>query len=405
MGNSRLLFVTIAAFFLGCGGQTLAERRVESAPAVRALQEGRFDEALRDANTAIDSSSGTPEAHVVRAIARYRATMTQLVLDGRTVVVGGLEAGGINQRYVHTTAAQAEADLAAVDRDLAEAQKSKDVSLELCLACWKGVDWNGDGRVDRRDERLLQIEVDEHGEPLSDSDPRRTPTFRFDDGDIAWARAFVGFERALLDIVLAYDFSGINEVLRRGDDVPKRIVLRLAEKGRIADAKARFLEAIEHSAACRKAYLEETDDDREWVPNPRQKNHPMPLPVDQALYDTWGGVLDDMQKLINGDEGIAAADIAMLLKGEVDVSNARGFVNIGAMLSPLTCVLIISNIVQMLDKLPIDLGASLAAILGEYHVAGMKPSGLPKRLARMKGEIDARQEDIEHKLRYLFWLN
>lgn len=131
----------------------------------------------------------------------------------------------------------------------------------------------------------------------------------------------------------------------------------------------------------------------------------MPLPVDQALYDTWGGVLDDMQKLINGDEGIAAADIAMLLKGEVDVSNARGFVNIGAMLNRPKDIVILERDVQMLDKHPIDLGASLAAILGEYHVAGMKPSGLPKRLARMKGEIDARQEDIEHKLRYLFWLN
>ena len=39
------------------------------------------------------------------------------------------------------------------------------------------------------------------------------------------------------------------------------------------------------------AYLAETDDDREWVPNPKQQSHPMPLPVDAArigaLERTW----------------------------------------------------------------------------------------------------------------------
>jgi hypothetical protein len=252
---------------------------------------------------------------------------------------------------------------------------------------------------------LLQIEIDEHGEPLPEDDPRRTPTFRFDDGDIAWARAFVGFERALLDVILAYDFSGVNEAFRNGDDMPKRLVLRLADKKRIAAAKTRLLEAIDQSAACRQAYLEETDDDREWVPNPRQKNHPMPLPVDQALYETWDGVLNDIRKLVKGDEGIALADIAELLKGEVKVSGARGFVNIGAMLENPKDVVILEEDIKMVDREPIHLSALASAMLGDYYVPSMKPSALPKRLSRMKGEVDAHQEDIEHKLRYLFWLN
>jgi hypothetical protein len=273
------------------------------------------------------------------------------------------------------------------------------------LACWKGVDWTGDGRVNFRDEKLLQIEVDERGEELPEGDPRRTPTFRFDDGDIAWARAFVGFERAALDIVLAYDFSGLNEVMRDGKNRSHRVVLRLADKSRIVAAKTRLLEAIDQSAACRQAYLEETDDDREWVPNPRQKSHPMPLPVDQALYETWGGVLQDVRKLVEGDEGIGVADVAELLKGEFDVSGARGFVDIGAMLNRPKDIVIHEDDFKMLDKEPLNLGAALSMLLGEYYVDKMKPSALPKRLLRMKGEIDKHDEDIEHKLRYLFWLN
>lgn len=401
----QLFLLTGAAIFLGCGGPTLAERRVESAPAIQSLQQGHFDEALEQANSVLEKDSKTAEALVVRAITRYRTTTNQLVLDGRTVVVGALSGGGVNQRYLHATAKQAEADLAAVDEDLAQAQKSENIGLELCLACWKGVDWNGDGRVNHRDELLLQIEVDENGEPLPEDDPRRTPTFRFDDGDIAWARAFIGFERALLDIVLAYDFNGINEVIREEKGGPRKLVLRLVDKKRIADAKTRLLEAIDQSAACRKAYLAETDDDREWVPNPRQKSHPMPLPVDDALYETWDGVLGDLRKIINGDEGLAVADIATLLQGELKVSGARGFINIGAMLDNPKDIVIHEADIDALDTSMVNLGAAFSSLLGEYYVASMKPSALPKRLVRMKGEVDARHESIEHKLRYLFWLN
>jgi hypothetical protein len=60
---------------------------------------------------------------------------------------------------------------------------------------------------------------------------------------------------------------------------------------------------------------------------------------------------------------------------------------------------------DMLDKKPVNLGAMLGMVLGEYYVADMKPSALPKRLLRMKGEVDAQQEGFERKLRYLFWLN
>ena len=400
----RYFLLTKVVFLAGCGGgPTLAQRQVESAPAVHALQDGQFDDALSQSNTILEKQPQTPEALLVRAITRYRTTVNQLVLDGRTLAMG-LDAGGINQRYLSAAAKQAEADLALVDRDLAEAQKSTDVSLELCLACWKGIDWNGDGRVNHRDELLLQIEVDAQGKPIPEDDPRRTPTFRFDDGDIAWARAFVGFERAALDIVLAYDFNGVNDVLRDERNT-KRLVLKLVDKQRVADAKQRLLEAIDQSAACRRAFLAETDDDREWVPNPRQKSHPIPLDVDQALYDTWGGVLEDLRKIVNGDEGIGVADVADLLKGEITVSGARGFVNIGAMLDHPKDIVIVSDDIEMLEKRSTNLGAILSTMLGEYYVASMKPSALPKRLARMKGEIDAHQDEFEHKLRYVFWLN
>jgi len=402
---SQYTLLVMPALFLGCGAApTGAERHVQAAPAVSALRDGRFEDATKQAGNTIGKDPQNPEALLVRAITRYRATTTQLVLDAETTLIG-LDAGRINQRYLQTAGAQAEADLAAIEADLAEVDKSPDVSMELCLACWKGIDWTGDGRVNQRDELLLQIETDAHGEPLPEGDPRRTPTFHFDKGDVAWARAFVGFERAALDVVLAYDYTGLDEVLASGHDRPKHLVLKLVAPERIGAAKERLLEALDQSEAARQAYLAETDDDREWVPNPRQKSHPMPLPVDQALFETWGGVVSDVRHLAKGDEGIALVDIQTLLKGEWEVTGARGFIDIGAMLSRPRDITLDERDIELLDKEPTDLGKALAAILGEYYVAEMKPSPLPKRLLRMKGELDAHAEDIEHKLRYLFWLN
>ncbi len=406
MAFLRGSLVALSMLVVGCGAApTRARRHIEAAPAVEALRQGSFDEATKRAGRTIEEDPQNPEALIVRAIARYRATMTQMVLDGRTVVIGGLEGGTFNQRYLRFAAEQSEADLAAVEADLAKVAASPDVSLELCLACWKDVDWTGDGRVNRRDELLLQIEVDKNGEPLPEDDPRRKPTFRFDHGDVAWARAFVGFERAALDVILAYDYTALNDVLAPRRARPPRVVLKLVDPGRIAAAKSRFLEALDQSEAARQAYLRETDDDREWVPNPRQKSHPMPLPVDQALYETWGGVLGDLRRLVRGEEGIAVADVARLLEGEVQVTFARGFVDIGAMLERPRDITLDARDIEQLEEEPVNAGVLLKAILGDYYVEEMKASPLPKRLARMKGEIDARQEDIEHKLKYLFWLN
>jgi len=403
---SRSSLLAFSLLFSGCGAApTLAARHIEAAPAVTALREGSFDDSMKQAGRVIEKDAQNPEALMVRAISRYRATMTQVALDGRTIVIGAFDGGNLNQRYLRSTAEQAEADLAAIEDDLAKVAESPDVSLELCLACYENVDWTGDGRVNHRDELLLQIEVDERGEPLPEDDPRRTPTFRFDHGDVAWARAFIGFERAALDVILAYDYTALGDALADHRREPTRIYLKLVDRGRIGAAKSRLLEALGQSEAARQAYLRETDDDREWVPNPRQKSHPMPLPVDQALYDTWGGVLGDLQKIVRGEEGIAVADVAKLLQGEVRVTGARGYVDIGAMLENPRDITIEVRDLEALEDEPVNAGALLKSMLGEYYVDEMKPSPLPKRLARMKGEIDAHQEDIEHKLRYLFWLN
>jgi hypothetical protein len=250
---------------------------------------------------------------------------------------------------------------------------------------------------------MFQIERDADDHPLPEDDPRRKPTFRFDAGDVAWARAFVSFQRALLDLVLAYDWSEVDHLLHgRGED-SDRIVLRLAHPDRIAQARQRILEGLDRSDEARVSYLAETDDDREWVPNPRQKNHPMPLPVDQALYDTWEAMVGDLRRLVRGEEGLAAADVVKL--GEERPKHMpKGYIDVGGMLAHPRDIVLTSRDIEALDRAS-DTEAMMSAVLGDNYVPSMRASPLPSRLARMKGEIERREEGLERKLRYLFWLN
>lgn len=411
-----------AAVAIGCAAPTHAARREAMEPAISALRGGSFERAAALAAGDADD----PYAAIVRAIARYEKTAHLLAVDGRTLVAGAV-AGGLNERYLRTTVTEAEAELARVEADLAIAARHPGLSLELCPACWE-VDWNGNGRVDSGDRRLLEIEVDENGESLPEGDPRRRPTFRFDDGDVPWARAFVSFERAALDVVLAYDWSNLPQAIGETRSSPS-VRIPLVAPDRIAAARALLLAGLDHSDAARRAYLAETDDDREWVPNPRQKSHPMPLTVNAALYETWEGVVGDVRRLVRGEEALSLDAVAELFSRRSEpeppavtppqpMSRAtmgqrsserprrrpRGYLDIGRMLAHPKDLVVDQRDLRRLDKEALA-DEALASFFGEYYVRDARPSALPRRLLRMKGEIDRDEEGFGRKLRYLFWLN
>lgn len=376
--------------------------RHDAARAIAALQDGDFDAAARSAEAVITKTPDNPYARLVRAIAVYRKTMHQLALDGRTVVFGALDDGGFNDRYVRFALEQAEADLAAVDADLAVAERASDIALELCLACWE-IDWNGNGRMDRFDRFLLHIEQDAEGNPIAEDDPRRKPTFRFDVGDVTWARAFVAFQRAAMDVLLAYDWTEVTKLAEgRRRDRPRRVVLRLRDAGRMTAARSLLLQGLDLSDACRRAYEAEADDDREWVPNPRQRSHPLPLPVDEPLYATWEGVVQDVRKLVRGEERLCMAEIGAMI--DEDVPPMHGCIDVAGMLDRPRDIVVDLEEMERFERQD-DAEGMLSSLLGPYYVRGGKPSGLPSRLQRMHREMERGEESLERKLRYLFWIN
>jgi len=378
--------------------------RVAAAPAIAALQRGDFEVARDEATALIASEPNNAFGQLVLALARYRGAMEQLNVDVRTVVFAGLGAGGFNHRYMRASLSQTSEALAAVDDSLAVAAAQPAIALELCLACWQ-VDWNHNRRIDRADRLLFQIETDADGHPLPAGDPRRKPVFRFDRGDVSWARAFVAFQRAALELVLAYDWDAIDELLGALDGKPpKRLVVHLRRPERVARARALILEALHHSAEARARYLDEDDDDREWMPNPHQRSHPLPLPVDAALYDTWAAVVGDLERLVRGQEGLSLSELAAL--GEHQPAHPlRGYLDVGQLLAhPADIVIPVADLERAIDHGQ-RLEAALRTLLGKGYRTQMNASPLLGRLARMKGEAERGEESFERKLRYLLWVN
>jgi hypothetical protein len=306
----------------------------------------------------------------------------------------------------------AERSLERVESDLAGAGAFPSMTLDLCLACLK-IDWNRNGRVDRRDMLLLQIERDENGRRMPKDDPRRRPTFRFDHGDLYWARAFVAFQRTALNLVLAYKWTEVSNLLRMGMREMSTITIRLHDRGKVVRARGLLLHGLKMAGAARKAYLAETDDHREWLPNPRQKDHPMPLPVDGALYETWAGVLGDLTGLLHRKAGLSVAELAQL--GDHKWKNPpQGFVDIGGMFDNPKDIVFDLRVLKEFrwnrrrhgeDEDRKHTERLLRSLLGAHYVPQMKPTPLIKRLRRMKSEVERGSESLARKLRYLLWVN
>ena len=386
------------------------QNKVDAAPAIVLLQSASFDEAEAKAVEILANDPQNSQAHAVAALTLYKRTVQQLIQDILAVAVGASQLGGFNHKYARFALENAETGFKAVDDHLSVAGADSSFSLNLCPACWK-YDWNRDGQVDWRDESLFQVERDADAQEIPEGDARRKPTFRFDAGDVHWARAWLAFQRAALSIILAYDWTDLDKIiqeLRHSDPDQLVITIRIKDKGRIANAKAFILTGFLEADRARESYIAETDDENEWLPNPRQKSHALPLPVDDKLYETWAGVLGDATRLVEGKEGISVSELAQL--GEHHWANPpRGFLNIGKLLDEPGDLVFkgatFKEIHHARDDNSQPIENALKEVFGEKYVKEMTATPLIARLTRMKKEIDRGEESFERKLRYLLWLN
>lgn len=415
MVRAALLALLVAV--CACGGASpsparRAERERDSAAAVAALAASRFAEARTLADAALARDGSNSRAAAVRAITAYHAAGSRLrdeavaLLEAKDALTQlDREAGrALWQRFAEA--------LGAVAGDLEIAAQDPTFSLELCLACWEH-DWNHSGAIDDGDRRLFEIEYVRAQGPteseLPPGDPRRRPTFRFDTGDAEWALAMVHFQRAAAELILAYRWTDLWRGLI-GDGASDGFTIKLIDAQRVRRARELILAGLDHADRCRAAYLAETDDDREWVPNPRQQSFAVPLLVDATLYQTWSDVLADARRMLRSEEGLSLRELAAMGEHDSAALMPDAFLDVGAMLRDPQDLIVSFAPLRELDRedrarAPKLIEQLLRGILGKGYSTTQKPSPLPRRLDRMKRELLAGEDTLARKLRYLLWLN
>ncbi len=222
-----------------------------------------------------------------------------------------------------TRLVRAEAELAKVDMD-------SEVQLPLDLASIR-LDLTGDGQSDEKETFLQIFGVANRRQPNAEAQDMRVV---LDAGDVPWLRGYCHFLMSFCDLVLAYDhqrlFDHCGQLIyprhipsekRAGDlDLPERrdaqdrrfdvqivdfiaaihlVNLPLKEPERLEAARQHLLEMIRTSRQSWELILKETDNDREWLPNPKQTGI-LRVPVTQQVIDGWHGVLAEMEDLLEG---------------------------------------------------------------------------------------------------------
>ena len=75
----------------------------------------------------------------------------------------------------------------------------------------------------------------------------------------------------------------------------------LIDQDRMRSAHSHLLGMVEQSRLSWMRGLEETDDDREWIPNPQQEGV-LGLRVSREVIDNWHEVLDEIEAILKGDK-------------------------------------------------------------------------------------------------------
>lgn len=151
-----------------------------------------------------------------------------------------------------------------------------------------------------------------------------------DGADVHWMRGYCHVLMGIIDIVLAYDerelFERCGQLLFKKIETPYRldvnskdeaysqdfvthimdvvaaihlVQFELKDADRMASAHEHFLQMIRQSRLCWERALSETDNYREWLPNPNQDSV-LQMGVDDQIITSWHAVLDELEMVLEG---------------------------------------------------------------------------------------------------------
>jgi hypothetical protein len=191
--------------------------------------------------------------------------------------------------------------------------KSKDVKLPLKLA---DVRLNMTGQADAN-ERFLDILKKLMGPNFRLPADNLDFVVCFDRGDVAWLRAYCHLLMGMIDLTLAVDleesfnlsaehqFAKPKHVFRgepaerwkKQSEIWERV--KIAEPVRWGHFRQHMLKVCELNRETWSFIRSETDNDHEWLPNPKQTGV-LRMPVTDEMIDAWLEMMAEFESLYDG---------------------------------------------------------------------------------------------------------
>ena len=207
---------------------------------------------------------------------------------------------------------------------LAEVDTYADVKLQLYLG-QVSLDINGDGTAGEEETLWRIFQTINRG-----ISPEQGTNFSvtLDGADVHWLRGYCHFLMAFTDFLLAYDqqelFERCGHLLYPEVESPYEylkhdgtldtfdakyiadfiafvhlINFPLEDADRMRSAHAHLLEMMNQSRQSWERAMAETDDDREWIPNPNQTGV-LRIRVPEEVVTGWQRVIDEMDAILQG---------------------------------------------------------------------------------------------------------
>ncbi|MGI9455801.1 MAG: hypothetical protein ACR2NU_04525, partial [Aeoliella sp.] len=220
-------------------------------------------------------------------------------------------------------------DLKKAEATLAQV-KDQNVKLPLHFGRIR-LDFDGDGQA-TEEETLWRIYARVTRDRRTTQEAAEQFVITLDAGDVHWLRGYCHVLMAVCEVTLAHDSRELfdrtahlffakpetpypylvdgRRVFQFGGDFDIADLIALihlinfpvTEPERMAAAHEHLLEVVAQSRKSWEAILAETDDDHEWVPNPRQKGVIPNLQVTDEMVAAWHEFLDEAEALLNGEK-------------------------------------------------------------------------------------------------------
>jgi len=218
-------------------------------------------------------------------------------------------------------------DLGKVESTLSQI-KSPEVKLPLHFGLIR-LDFDGDGTAGE-DETLWKVYGKFNRNATVNAESARTFVIAFDRGDVDWLRGYCHVLSALTETLLAHDFADLFArtgcLMFEGAKPPEAFLvepkgptmgldvdsildivamvhlvrLPVAEPDRLKSALGHMEAMVALSRSSWKFILAETDDDREWIPNPKQGTVVRNGRVTAEMVDGWTRFLDEFGSILAG---------------------------------------------------------------------------------------------------------